>query len=113
MSSQETVRQQAGPVDENAPWLDQDKAEQIAESVEGLLLHEFLEDAYERVEKDTDEITERLAGSAMSRSQTHRASRGARPVRSSSISKKTVATPNSTSKTTPWSTSVPLTERVN
>ncbi|WP_247729243.1 DNA starvation/stationary phase protection protein DpsA [Halovivax limisalsi] len=84
MNSQETtVRQRAGTVDENALRLDRDKAEQIVDAlnselansyvlyhqlkkhhwvVEGaefLPLHEFLEEAYERVEAGADEIAER------------------------------------------------------
>ncbi|WP_254763836.1 DNA starvation/stationary phase protection protein DpsA [Natrinema marinum] len=83
MSTQKTVRQQAGTVEENALRLEQDKAEQIVEAlntelansyvlyhqlkkhhwvVEGaefLPLHKFLEEAYEHVEEGADIIAER------------------------------------------------------
>ncbi|WP_225333090.1 DNA starvation/stationary phase protection protein DpsA [Halomicrobium urmianum] len=83
MSTQETVRREAGTVEENPVRLDQDKAEQIAEAlntgladayvlyhqlykhhwnVEGaehLPIHEFLQEAYEDVEAAADEVAER------------------------------------------------------
>jgi DNA-binding ferritin-like protein len=84
MSTQETVRQKAGTVEENPVRLDQDKAEQIIEAlntdladayvlfhqlhkhhwnVEGaehLPIHEFLQEAYEDVEEAADEVAERI-----------------------------------------------------
>lgn len=84
MSTQKTVRQEAGTVDENALRLDTNKAEQIVESlnadlanayvlyhqlhkhhwnVEGaefLDIHVFLQEAYEDVEDAADELAERL-----------------------------------------------------
>jgi DNA-binding ferritin-like protein len=84
MSTQETVRQKAGSVDENALRLDEKKAEQIIEAlntdladayvlyhqlhkhhwnVEGaefLEIHVFLQDVYEDVEDAADELAERL-----------------------------------------------------
>ena len=84
MSSQETVRQRAGTVEDNPVRLDQDKAEQIVEAlnpdlgdayvlfhqlhkhhwnVEGaehLDVHVFLQEAYEEVEEAADEIAERI-----------------------------------------------------
>ena len=83
MSTQKTVRQQAGTVEENELRLDTDRAEQIVEAlntelansyvlyhqlkkhhwvVEGaefLQLHRFFEEAYEHVEHGADVIAER------------------------------------------------------
>jgi len=84
MSTQKTVRQEAGTVDENALRLDEEKAEQIIEAlntdladayvlyhqlhkhhwnVEGaefLEIHVFLQEVYEDVEDAADELAERL-----------------------------------------------------
>ncbi len=83
MSTQKTVRQQAGTVEENSLRLEREKAEQIVDTlntelanayvlyhqlkkhhwvVEGaefLELHVFLEEAYEHVEEGADVIAER------------------------------------------------------
>ena len=83
MSTQKTVRQQAGTVEENELRLDTDRAEQIVDAlntelansyvlyhqlkkhhwvVEGaefLPLHRFLEEAYENIEGGADVIAER------------------------------------------------------
>jgi len=84
MSTQKTVRQEAGTVEENALRLDAEKAEQIIEAlntdladayvlyhqlhkhhwnVEGAEfrdIHIYLQEAYENVEAAADEIAERL-----------------------------------------------------
>jgi len=84
MSTQKTVRQEAGTVEENPVRLDQEKAEQVVEAlnadlanayvlyhqlhkhhwnVEGaefLDIHVFLQEAYENVEAAADEVAERL-----------------------------------------------------
>jgi starvation-inducible DNA-binding protein len=84
MSTQKTVRQEAGSVDENPVRLDEEKAEQVIEAlnadladayvlyhqlhkhhwnVEGaefLDIHVFLQEAYENVEAAADEVAERL-----------------------------------------------------
>jgi DNA-binding ferritin-like protein len=84
MSTQKTVRQEAGTVDENALRIETGKAEQIVEAlnadlanayvlyhqlhkhhwnVEGaefLELHRFLQEVYEDVEDAADELAERL-----------------------------------------------------
>jgi DNA-binding ferritin-like protein len=84
MSTQKTVRQEAGTVGENPLRLDEEKAEQIVEAlnrdladaytlyhqlhkhhwnVEGAEfndIHVFLQEAYEAVEEAADEIAERL-----------------------------------------------------
>jgi starvation-inducible DNA-binding protein len=84
MSTQKTIRQQAGTVDENPVRLDEEKAEQIIEAlntdladayvlyhqlhkhhwnVEGaehLPIHKWLQKAYEDVEAAADAIAERL-----------------------------------------------------
>jgi DNA-binding ferritin-like protein len=84
MSTQKTVRQEAGTVDENPVRLDEEKAEQIIEAlntdladayvlyhqlhkhhwnVEGaehLDIHVFLQEAYEEVEEAADELAERV-----------------------------------------------------
>jgi len=84
MSTQKTVRQEAGTVEENPVRLDQEKAEQVIEAlnadlanayvlyhqlhkhhwnVEGaefLDIHVFLQEAYENVEAAADEVAERL-----------------------------------------------------
>jgi DNA-binding ferritin-like protein len=84
MSTQKTVRQEAGTVGENPVRLDQEKAEQViaalnadladayvlyhqlhkhhwnVEGAEFRDLHIFLQEAYEAVEEAADEIAERL-----------------------------------------------------
>ncbi len=84
MSTQETVRQKAGTVEENPVRLDQDKAEQVIDALntdladayvlyhqlhkhhwhvagaEHLDVHVFLQEAYEDVEEAADEIAERV-----------------------------------------------------
>jgi len=84
MSTQKTVRQEAGTVEENPVRLDTEKAEQVVEAlnadlanayvlyhqlhkhhwnVEGaefLDIHVFLQEAYENVEAAADEVAERL-----------------------------------------------------
>lgn len=84
MSTQKTIRQRAGTVEENALRLDTDKAEQIVDAlnadlanayvlyhqlhkhhwnVEGaefLDVHVFLQEIYEDVEEAADELAERL-----------------------------------------------------
>jgi len=84
MSTQKTVRQEAGTVGENPVRLDEEKAEQIVEAlntdladayvlyhqlhkhhwnVEGaehLDVHVFLQEAYEEVEEAADELAERV-----------------------------------------------------
>jgi DNA-binding ferritin-like protein len=84
MSTQKTVRQEAGTVEENPVRLDTEKAEQVIEAlnadlanayvlyhqlhkhhwnVEGaefLDIHVFLQEAYENVEAAADEVAERL-----------------------------------------------------
>ncbi|SIR80956.1 DNA-binding ferritin-like protein (oxidative damage protectant) [Haladaptatus litoreus] len=83
MSTQKTVRQEAGTVEENPVRLDQEKAEQIidalntdladayvlyhqlhkhhwnVEGAEHLDIHLFLQEAYEDVEEAADELAER------------------------------------------------------
>jgi DNA-binding ferritin-like protein len=84
MSTQQTVRQEAGTVDENPVRLDEEKAAQIIEALNTDLadayvlyhqlhkhhwnvagaehrdIHVFLQEAYEAVEEAADEIAERL-----------------------------------------------------
>jgi DNA-binding ferritin-like protein len=84
MSTQKSVLQEAGTVEENPIRLDQDKAEQIidalntdladayvlyhqlhkhhwnVEGAEHLGIHKFLQEAYEDVEHAADEIAERI-----------------------------------------------------
>lgn len=84
MSTQETIRRQAGSVHENPVRLEQDKVEQIVaalntdladayvlyhqlhkhhwnvEGAEHLGIHRFLQEAYEDVEAAADEIAERI-----------------------------------------------------
>jgi DNA-binding ferritin-like protein len=84
MSTQKTVRQEAGTVDENPVRLDEEKAEQIIEALnvdladayvlyhqlhkhhwnvagaEHLDIHVFLQEAYEEVEEAADELAERV-----------------------------------------------------
>jgi DNA-binding ferritin-like protein len=84
MSTQKTVRQEAGTVGENPIRLDEEKASQIVdalntdladayvlyhqlhkhhwnvEGAEHLELHVFLQDAYEEVEEAADELAERV-----------------------------------------------------
>ena len=84
MSTQKTVRQEAGTVGENPIRLDEEKARQIVdalntdladayvlyhqlhkhhwnvEGAEHLELHVFLQDAYEEVEEAADELAERV-----------------------------------------------------
>jgi DNA-binding ferritin-like protein len=84
MSTQKKVTQEAGTVEENPVRLDQEKAEQIVEALNGDLanaytlyhqlhkhhwnvegaehlgIHRFLQEAYEDVEEAADEVAERL-----------------------------------------------------
>ncbi|MGQ4557027.1 DNA starvation/stationary phase protection protein DpsA [Halobellus sp. GM3] len=84
MSTQETVRRQAGSIHENPVRLDEEKAEQIVtalntdladayvlyhqlhkhhwnvEGAEHLGIHRFLQEAYEDVEEAADDVAERI-----------------------------------------------------